>query len=339
MFAIGFIWLLFSKFEFNIKNLRVLPLMLIIFFIGLLPYLYLPIRATYNPRLNYALEYPEVDLTTLRGIWWMFSGQAYRFFAFGYSWYEIPTEVYHFFIYLWRNYLGVGVILGLGGIVFLWRRNWKHTLGWILIFISNAIFFINYRVIDKDTMFLPAFLLWSFFMAGGLKWIIVLFRKTTKRIKLPRLNHNSLVYLLIIFPFLPLALNWKWVDMSSKNGTKFFANHVFENTSQNSLIIGDWSSSVILEYYQIVEGKRPDLTIYNLSRTTAASFYENWSKGVPYEENIKIISSNELDNICSVIQTRKVYMIEYDPTLETRFQFEPNGDFFEIKPKDGKCNY
>ena len=105
----------------------------------------------------------------------------------------------------------------------------------------------------------------------------------------------------------------------------------------DSLVIGKWSSSVILEYYQIVEGKRPDLHLYNRARKGAVIFYNNWLQGIPYEENLKKILDNEMDLMCKEIHTRNVYMIEYDPSFETQFEFVPKGDFFELRLKEGQC--
>lgn len=336
LFSGGFLWLLFYKNKINKDFIYKLFSMLLFFLLGFLPYIYLPIRSLENPQLNYLRDYPGIDLTTLRGMWWMISGQAYRFFAFGYRLVEIPGEFYRFGVYLWRNYLGLGVILGVAGIYYLWRKNWKQTVGWLIIFISNVIFFTNYRVMDKDTMFLPAFLIWAIFIAGGLKLLLIISRNVIGTEVISNIKHRSIVPLFIFLSLLPIILNWQWVDMSAMYGSNSFANHVFENSSPNSVIIGDWSSSVILEYYQIVEGKRPDLLIINRSRTQTAKFYENWSKGIPYEENINKILSYEINNIYAEIQTRKVYIIEYDSALNTKFQFIPNGDFFEIKLRNQK---
>jgi len=337
LFAGGFLWLLFFKCKFDYKFIQNHILMLVFFLMGFLPYIYFPIRSGDNPLINYMQDYPGIDLTTLPGLWWMISGQAYRFFAFSYTWSEIPNEIYHFGVYLWRNYLGVGVILGLVGIYYLCRLNYKQTIGWLILFFSNVIFFTNYRVVDKDTMFLPAFLIWAVFVAGGLKYLVVISRKIIGFTVIANIKHKSFVSILVFLPLLPIILNWKWVDLSSKKGSDTFTNHVFENSSPNSIIIGDWSSSVILEYYQIVEGKRPDLIIHNRSRTQTARFYENWSKGIPYQENIKKIINYEINTICSEILTRKVYMIEYDSALNKQFRFIPNGDFFEIKLKNDTC--
>ena len=337
LFTFGFLWLLLINFKLNTKNLLLFAPMILIFLIGLLPYLYFPIRASSNPLLDYSREYSGINLTTIRGVWWMISGQAYQYYAFGYAWTEIPNEIYHFIVYLWRNYLGIGVIIGLVGIYNLWRTNWKLTMGLLLIFSSNMIFFINYRVFDKDTMFLPAFLIWIIFMAEGLKLIVGLSNEATGKEQLLHYRQHVFCFLVILLPLLPLILNWKWVDINSMHSTDSFARHVFNNSSPKSVIIGEWSSAVILEYYQIVEGKRPDLIIYNRARKEGAYFYDKWTQGIPYQENIKMVLDNEINTICSKILTRKVYMIEYDSAYETQFEFIPNGDFFELKLKNDKC--
>jgi len=119
-----------------------------------------------------------------------------------------------FVSYLWRNYLGIGVILGAVGIGWLWRRSRAWTIGLLLMFVANVFFFVNYRVIDKDTMFLPAYLIWAVFLAGG---ILVLQGWIERMLDpgLPALWKKEVGRILpIMFVLLALTLNWRWVDLS-----------------------------------------------------------------------------------------------------------------------------
>jgi hypothetical protein len=328
LFAPGFAWLILSSSNWEWRNWKLTLGMALLFFCGLLPYLYFPIRAFSNPQLNYVTQYYQVDLTTPSGLLWMISGQAYRFFAFGYSFAEIPVEIARFMSFLWRNFLGAGVIIGLMGVYWNLKKDWKTFSGFLIIFLCNAIFFINYRVMDKDTMFLPAYVIWAFFLAGGIKFTIEFMEKLLKQEN--AMISTPAVMLLLFFP--GLILNWHWVDMSHENSPEEFAQEIFRTTPQNVLIVASWSPAVIIEYYQIVEGLRPDIQVINRSRTDVAHYYKLWNAGFSRDKIIQILTTDTAQMIEQEITQRPVYSIEYDPSLANYFEYLPICSYFRIAP-------
>ena len=304
--------------------------MIILFLAGLSPFAYLSLRASADPAIDYSRVYTGIDLTTLSGLWWMISGKAYRFFAFAYTWQELPGELSRFGFYLWRNYLGIGVILGIAGIGWLWRRSRAWTLGLLLMFFANAIFFVNYRVIDKDTMFLPAYLVWGVFLGGG----ISLLQSWLERTLDPGLTGNwqknvgrSLPIMLVL---LALPLNWRWVDLSKADNYTLFAKEIMSVSEPGSVIVAPWSSAVVLEYYQVVEGQRQDLLITNRSRVDVARYYELWLQGLSRKKILAVIRVEEADLINKYIEERTVYAVEYDPALARKFEYLPDGPVFRL---------
>ncbi|MGE5251524.1 MAG: DUF2723 domain-containing protein [Bacteroidota bacterium] len=178
LFAPGFAWLILRSPFWERAHWRLVAWMLLLFLGALcLPYIYLAFRAGAHPPLNYSRIYPQADLTTAEGLWWFFSGKAYTIFAFAYPFREVPSQIWQFAGYLWRNYLGVGVILGCLGVLRLWRQRRAWAVGLALMFAANASFYINYRVLDKDTMFLPAYEIWAVFLAAGLVQAAGLFER------------------------------------------------------------------------------------------------------------------------------------------------------------------
>jgi hypothetical protein len=98
----------------------------------------------------------------------------------------------------------------------------------------------------------------------------------------------------------------------------------------DSVIIAPWSSAVVLEYYQVIEGQRPDLLIVNLSRNSAARYYELWLQGLSRKKIMKSIKDEEVDFINDHIQHKKVYAVEYDPVLANKFEYLPEGPVFQL---------
>jgi hypothetical protein len=331
LFAPGFAWMIATGKGWTWER-GLLARLAGLFALGLAPYLYLPIRALANPSLNYVDAYYGVDLMTPGGLWWMVSGQAYRFFIFGYSPAQIPGEVARFLVYLWRNYLGIGVLLGVAGVWRLWRRERTLAAGLLLVFAANAVFFINYSVVDKDTMFVPAFLVWALFVGWGLRAAATGVRLLVRRgLALPALARASRAAL-IALPLLAVLVNWNWVDLSSSRGSQLFAEHVFRTAEPDALIIAPWSSAVVLEYYQLVEGYRPDLEIYNRSRFDVATYYQMWQAGKEADAIFHTLGAQTRRLIDEQISRRAIYLVQYDPLFANAYEYLPEGSYFKLKP-------
>ena len=90
------------------------------------------------------------------------------------------------------------------------------------------------------------------------------------------------------------------------------------------------SLPVVLEYYQVVEGQRPDLLVANRSRWDVARYYELWRQGLPNAEILAKIKSEEVDLIDQYIDDRTVYAVEYDPDLAKKFEYLPEGPVFKL---------
>jgi len=222
------------------------------------------------------------------------------------------------------------LILGIAGLVGLWRRNPAWVIGLLLMFLANAFFYINYRVLDKDTMFLPAYEVWAVFVAAGLVALERLLKRFAGEQSLQAGMRKGIAAMTLLIVALSAGLNWRWVDMSHANGYILFAQDMLRGTAPDSVIIAPWSSAVVLEYYQVVEGRRPDLLIINRSRTDVARYYELWKQGQPREQILATINSEELETISQYIQDRTIYAAEYDPVLAESFDYLPEGPIFRL---------
>lgn len=222
------------------------------------------------------------------------------------------------------------MILGIADIVRLWHKSPTWMFGLLLMFIANVFFFVNYRVIDKDTMFLPAYLVWAVFITGGFKALDKLLERTLDW-GVPELwRKNTRRILPVIFALLGLSLNWRWVDMSKADGFSLFADGMISGAAPQSIVIAPWSSAVVLEYYQVVENQRPDVLIVNNSRLSVAKYYEFWNKGFSHAEILERISAEEIDFINQNIQHKTIYAVDYDPVLANNFEYMPVGPVFKL---------
>ena len=144
---------------------------------GLSIYLYLPLLYLTQPAFNYAGHYDgagrfvPVDLTTLSGLWWVVSGRVFAGQMLAYSGWGLVAEYGHFLAELWRAFLVVGVGPGVVGAVVLARRKPATGLALALMFVVTVGFYVDYRVVDKDTMFLGAYLVFALWVGVGYQWL------------------------------------------------------------------------------------------------------------------------------------------------------------------------
>ncbi|MBI3976688.1 MAG: DUF2723 domain-containing protein [Chloroflexi bacterium] len=286
----------------RILRLGTLGPALLLLGVGLAVYAYLPIRFAAGATPNLAGHYDAtgafvpVDLTTPAGIWWIISGQMFRQFPFGYPLAELPAQIVTFGRWLWGNELGAGIVLGLLGLVATLRdpdrRAGSIFLG--LVFVANAVFFVDYRAVDKDTMFLPVYLVWSVWVAAGFEAFL-----TSAGTRAPA--RWVAVALVAALPLAMLAVNWSRADVSGDRRARDWAAEFALAAEQDALVFGYWATISPLQYLQLVEGVRPDLGLYNRFQIAPA--------------DLRSLLLREAGR-------RPIYLLEPDVGLEDVFRFE-----------------
>ena len=233
--------------------------------LGLAPYLYLPLAWLRQPAFNYAgwydaaARFHAVDLTTWRGLWWLVSGQAFAREMFAYSSAELPAQVARFGNDLWRTFAGIGVAPGLAGLVVLWRRRPAWAEATALMFLAVSGFHLSYRVIDQETMFLTSYLLWTVWLGVGYGWLVDLAGGGERRRTAPLLV-QALCAGAVAFN---LVYNLRLNDLSHDRSARLRGEAALAQAPPRALVVGWWKTVPVLQYLQIVEGRRPDLQLIN----------------------------------------------------------------------------
>jgi hypothetical protein len=235
---------------------------------GVSVYLYLPLRQSAWPAFNYAGDYDAagmfrpVDLHTAGGLWWLVSGRSFAGQMFAYRGAELWAEAERFGIHLWRAFFGIGIGPGVLGAIVLLRRDWRLGGMALLLFICSAGFYIDYRVVDKDTMFLPAYLIWALWIGLGYQWLLTLVRAMGDRME-QRWGGQLLQVTLIGAVLFAAAWNWRLVNLSSDWSSRTRGETILRQTAPGALVLGWWETTPLLQYLQLVEGQRPDIQVIN----------------------------------------------------------------------------
>ena len=236
--------------------------------VGLSFYLYLPIRFMAHPAFNYAgvfdveLNFHPVDLTTLEGLWWLVSALAFAGAMIAHDGLGFWHEAQGFLVQWGRAFFAFGIGPALLGMVLLFRRNWREGGMLGLMFVFNAGFFISYRVMDKDTMYLPTYLIGALWIALGFQGLLELVGQVgTERIR--QLSLRTLALLTLGCVLLSLIWNWRIVSLSNDWTSRQLGETILESVGPDALVFGWWDVVPMVQYLQLVEGERPDVRAIN----------------------------------------------------------------------------
>jgi hypothetical protein len=238
---------------------------------GLSIYLYLPWLYVQAPEFNYAGRFDQfgrfaaTDLTSVDGLWWLVSGRAFSNVMLAYAWRDLVGEVGHFVVELWRAFFVVGLGPGIVGLAVLWKRHRPLAEALALMFIGTAGFYINYRVIDKDTMFLPAWVLWALWVGVGTQWLLDWLREHPIEDGLLAGGRPAMALVALILAAVVGSLLWTapLVDRSQDASAYLRGTTILGMIEDDALVIGWWDTVPVIQYLQLVEGRRPDVTALN----------------------------------------------------------------------------
>jgi hypothetical protein len=226
--------------------------------LGASVYLYLPLRYMSDTPLNYALAW-GVDLTTWRGFWWMVTGRMFGSLFFAVPLTQVPAELWTYAGWLWGNFVGLGLLVAVLGIVSDWSKRPQFHSALLLMFLVHLVFYLAYRVGDKELMFLPTYLIAGIWFVLGARCIVDWLTRCTG---MPQIDAGVLFVLLLAFG--NLVTNFAYVDISEDWSARELGEGVFAGLDAGAVYMGTWGDVPILEYLQIVEGQRSDVTLVNL---------------------------------------------------------------------------
>jgi 4-amino-4-deoxy-L-arabinose transferase-like glycosyltransferase len=295
---------------------RQLFLLLVSFIVGLSVYLYLPLRYLAQPPFNYAGHYDAMghfvplDMTQPANIWWLISGKGFQGLMFGYTPAELLAEAGQTAHRLWGSFLGLGLVPGLIGAWLQLRRRPHHFALLGLIFMANLAFFTNYRVVDKETMFVPVYLVWAVWMGEGFAGLIswIQGRRQARERRSP-----AWAWALVTLAALALVTNWPLVNVRADTRARDRAEAALTYARPGAIILGWWTSVPPIHYLQMVEEQRPDVLVINRFLIGAEEMYS--------------LIDNSLGQ-------RPVYVMELDEGLIGAFRPVSVGPMFELTPRE-----
>jgi hypothetical protein len=250
LLAPGLIMLYFLT-QGNTRNSwRQLMIMGIPFLVGLSVYLYLPLRSSTGPVLDWG--HP----TTVERLLWHLGGRQYRVWLFSST--EVAgRQLRYFAAGLPAEFAYVGLAVAVLGLVLLASMNKKLLMVILLLFATCVAYAINYDIHDIDSYFLLAYFSVALLAGAGLYEMGTVLQRHVTAMK----------SVLVVCMFLPAGLSvWYHYDANNESGNYLvedYTRNVFRSLDTNALVMSyQWDYFVSASYYyQLVKGYRPDVIV------------------------------------------------------------------------------
>ena len=234
---------------------------------GLSMYLYLPFLYSNAPEFNYAGAYDATgqfvarDLSTWDGLLWLASGRQFHGMVFNYTPNQLVAQAGGFVVEVWRGLL-IGTGPALLGAWVLTRRNRRVGVSLLMMVGVYAVFIIGYQAGDKETMYLPIFLFLAVFLGVGYQALLDWVRDASDRAE-SRAGVRLLQLMIVAAIVVPTVLNWPVVDRSSDWSARDRGESILRTVETGALVAGYFHTVPVIEYLQLVEGRRPDVDTVN----------------------------------------------------------------------------
>lgn len=251
MLAIPFSAILFfQKEKFSKRSFLKIALTIITAFpVLLLLYSYLPLRASANPALNWGNPVSWENL--IRHI----SGKQYQVWLF--ASFEAAGKQFKYFLSNFpEEFAYIGLVVGIIGFFYFFKLNRKLFITVITTLVAAVLYSINYDIVDIDSYFLLAYIMFSFLIAFGIIKILQIAEK--------KFTGNRLVkYSVGLIALVPLFINFQQVSQSNSYTFEDYTKAILNSVENNSIIFSyQWdyfvSSSL---YFQNVENYRKDVAV------------------------------------------------------------------------------
>lgn len=238
-----------------------------LFLLGLLPYAYIPIRASmdYLPK-GFAWGQPllqEYPPNTVYGFFVLVSGGHWkgRMFAFGPA--ELPGRIS---LYLEHFYGGLGhytlglVLVGICGTFYLAYKDFAAAALLGSLYFGWTIHAIEYDIEDIYVYFIPTFLIFGLFIAAGFAMALDFVRDRTRGHRLGSVAMFGLAVVVLAAPLYGLPGTVREVDLSADYRGRAMIEAVADNVKPNASVLHHRSP---LNYMLLVEKRRRDIQLVN----------------------------------------------------------------------------
>jgi len=161
------------------------------------------------------------------------------------------------------------ILLALIGFLVLLKKEWRLSLGLLVLFLCSSLGAVIYFNLPKDFFwpmdrhYLPSYVIFSIFAASGAGSLFLFVCNYLKRFRIIMIP--LIVLIVFLIPFKQLSRNYGLVDSSKNYFAYDYAQNILQNVKQNSIVSVAGDNFWPLFYLQVAENIRPDVTVLSPS--------------------------------------------------------------------------
>jgi hypothetical protein len=225
-----------------------------LFLLGLLPYVYLPVRARMNPPINVG------DPSNWERFWYLVSGSQFKGYMFAFGPEELPGRLYMYGSYLLGQFHWVLVMMGITGALLLLARDRAAFALLGFLYLGWLLYALGFDIADIYSYFIPTYLVIAIFAAVGFGALSREVEDLTMRFS-PKIRGMVLTALSLLVLAVPLWGLWepyRAVDGRGDYEGRRIIELVEREVEPDATVIQNRSP---LYYAALVEDRRKDLEL------------------------------------------------------------------------------
>jgi hypothetical protein len=256
-----------------------------LFLLGLAFYLYLPLRASAQPPINWGnpatwdsfwfhvlrKQYRVIEVVRPLAV---FMPQVKFFFA------SIPAESLPTILLL-PALLTIGFAHKEGRLWLLFNLTAFVCTGVVFVVIANTELDLNAQDILK-IYFLPAYIIVAILLGYGIGVIGLLALRASRRLRLKIMPATTVAILWFVLPLSSLLLNFSTASMRGRDFGLVYGELLMNTLPHGAVLFaGTDSAYAVPMYLKWVEGRRPDIAILNFNRLADQKYVEEARRNAP----------------------------------------------------------
>ncbi|PIW69330.1 MAG: DUF2723 domain-containing protein [Ignavibacteriales bacterium CG12_big_fil_rev_8_21_14_0_65_30_8] len=205
---------------------------------------------------------------------------------------------------------GIPFLIGLLGIYFHFKKDWKTAIIFMVLFIFMGYFTAFYQnqqqpqPRERDYFYVGAFFIFGIWIAIGFRGLIDLIQEKLKKIQFKKAAIITALALGVVFiPLRMLVANYNTHDRSNNWVPWDYSYNILQSCAPNAILFTNGDNDTFpLWYLQDVEGIRRDVKIVNLSLANTHWYIRQLKNNDPYNVGtVKIrFSDSQIDRISPV---------------------------------------
>jgi len=304
------------------------------FLIGLSVYVYLPLRAMFNPPVNWG------GPSGLEGFLWQVTGAPYRQNVLGVPLQFIPGRVLGWAGLMLQQFNALGIILGLVGWSYLWNRDKGIFVAGLISFLLFAAYSITYNTSDSYVYLIPSLMIYSLAIGAGIYviWMRYILPWLLQGRTTWQLGINvglAAIFLALLLPGFSLYRNFPEMDISRDRSALSYGERAFSSAAPDSIILADTDPHIFaLWYYRYVVQPQSTVKVVakpllqyswyraHLSRTMREAVPD----ALPDDYSLAVLALLRYN-----LAKREVYLTRDDDALLTGFELVRKEPLFLLK--------